>query len=937
MTTLFQQLLADPYAQRQILANVTAYNGSTTTTLRYSESGFASKPTDSVPNEFWDARIVEKPLVRRSMFAPGRIGGRADADYGSLVLANASETTTTLDALRTYAFDGRAVELRMVGTLSNGTVVGYDDGGTVFSGTCAGDAVLTEETVTLRLRGYEWLFDKPVQQRTYRGMSHCLAFDGSNDYATFNTHTSQYACTIEFWMRCDGDNGAVTTQVVGEHATAHAAATVDWYFQISTAGVLSAVIHRTQASPTTLTMSGVDVRDGWFHHVALSLQSGSGLAKLYWDGELVASGTAPTFAAIAAATLTFGSLTGGSSNCFNGRIDEVRFWKSALTQAQIQATMNTEIASPVAASMFGYWKLNDNTGTSPADSSGNGKTGTLPGATATPTWSSSLSGDANLAGTPIPIVYGAVADAQPVLIDASRLIYQVHDGRNGQPLNRISSVYDKGVSIAGFTPDLTRGLVTLSANPAGTITVDCDGESTFGGAMQFDGTTGYVSSSAVSPANSLTMEALVNFSSTAAATFAVSSWRNGATNIRRLRLVGTGTGAAQFFFDVRNDVGTFFSIQSGNLSPNRWYHLAGVLDTSSGLIRGFVDGVEISPAIAVSGTFANTLTGHAIGREPDASADFLPGAVDEVRVWNVARTQQQLQDNGSKELAGTETGLVQYWKFNDRSGSTVANSVSGGSAGTTHGTTAWVQSRQSAWDLARRVVASKTSVTSFDDDGMTAANALNAAACGMYVTDPNATIGDVLDYVLSGPGGYHYFSRSGVYTVGQFTAPTSGGTAYTTLEILDDQPMEQQGLEPPVYRVEIGWRKNWTVQGENDIAGALSAASQASRRAFVTKEWRFEPAVSTTVQTAYSGADVLSVQASLYNQSDAQSEAQRGLALYGTHREHWSVALQAEPYSLDVGQSINLTRPRFGLDSGRDFVVVGFDESEDFVTVDVWG
>ena len=62
-------------------------------------------------------------------------------------------------------------------------------------------------------------------------------------------------------------------------------------------------------------------------------------------------------------------------------IDEVRFWKEARTESQIQTWMNKEInetnwnqANPNNA-LIGYWKLNEGAGSTIVDSSGKGKGG----------------------------------------------------------------------------------------------------------------------------------------------------------------------------------------------------------------------------------------------------------------------------------------------------------------------------------------------------------------------------------------------------------------------------------------------------------------------------------------------------------------------------------------------------------------------------------
>ena len=50
--------------------------------------------------------------------------------------------------------------------------------------------------------------------------------------------------------------------------------------------------------------------------------------------------------------------------------------------------------------------------------------------------------------------------------------------------------------------------------------------------------------------------------------------------------------------------------------------------------------------------------------------------MDEVRVWNVARTESQIQDNMCKKLSGSESGLVAYWQFGETSRSFVQDETS---------------------------------------------------------------------------------------------------------------------------------------------------------------------------------------------------------------------------------------------------------------------
>lgn len=71
-------------------------------------------------------------------------------------------------------------------------------------------------------------------------------------------------------------------------------------------------------------------------------------------------------------------------------------------------------------------------------------------------------------------------------------------------------------------------------------------------------------------------------------------------------------------------------------------------------------------------------------------SEYWYGMVDEVRIWNVARSQVQIQQAYKTSLTGSETGLVGYWKFDDGGASTNAvDASSGGHPGTLNNGPVW--------------------------------------------------------------------------------------------------------------------------------------------------------------------------------------------------------------------------------------------------------
>jgi hypothetical protein len=94
------------------LAEITVYDPSIagTRVLRYSTGkGFVTSPSESPPNTYYEARIDQPALIRRSLFRPGSTMGRTSVAYGDLILRNEDGG---LDALIDYGFDGREIIIR---------------------------------------------------------------------------------------------------------------------------------------------------------------------------------------------------------------------------------------------------------------------------------------------------------------------------------------------------------------------------------------------------------------------------------------------------------------------------------------------------------------------------------------------------------------------------------------------------------------------------------------------------------------------------------------------------------------------------------------------------------------------------------------------------------------------------------------------------------
>ena len=117
---------------------------------------------------------------------------------------------------------------------------------------------------------------------------------------------------------------------------------------------------------------------------------------------------------------------------------------------------------------------------------------------------------------------------------------------------------------------------------------------------------------------------------------------------------------------------------------NQWAHVAVTYDGGTAGVKVYYNGVEQTRTFTSnSGAFLKRAGATlSIGRVLAfaSSNDSYEGKMDEVRIWSSARTQSEVADNKDACLAGTETGLVSYFKFDENTGTAVED-IAGGNDG----------------------------------------------------------------------------------------------------------------------------------------------------------------------------------------------------------------------------------------------------------------
>ena len=96
----------------------------------------------------------------------------------------------------------------------------------------------------------------------------------------------------------------------------------------------------------------------------------------------------------------------------------------------------------------------------------------------------------------------------------------------------------------------------------------------------------------------------------------------------------------------------YYAIVKDLISTPGWYHVATTFDGSN--YKLFVNGSEVYNYSGAAGISPINTPVKSIGTQ-------FQGKIDEVRMWNVARTESEIKADMDKQLTGSETNLVAYY------------------------------------------------------------------------------------------------------------------------------------------------------------------------------------------------------------------------------------------------------------------------------------
>ena len=139
---------------------------------------------------------------------------------------------------------------------------------------------------------------------------------------------------------------------------------------------LKGTVHQVAWGEGLQNMATGGINLNTWHHIAMVVNNDS-LTEIFVDGVLQEIYN-PSEISLPGSSFSLASYYGYGSYAgnFKGKIDELRYWSVARTEAQIKEKMNTELVG-TEEGLIGYWNFNDGSGTNLSDLTSNNYRGTL--------------------------------------------------------------------------------------------------------------------------------------------------------------------------------------------------------------------------------------------------------------------------------------------------------------------------------------------------------------------------------------------------------------------------------------------------------------------------------------------------------------------------------------------------------------------------------
>jgi hypothetical protein len=497
---------------------------------------------------------------------------------------------------------------------------------------------------------------------------YALEFDGSGDYVSisYDEALNPDTFTFEAWAYVSGGSGTWRNVMTNREGSCrgpiiYAGTNDQWQIWLGDESSWKKVIGDSVVMNTWTHLAGT--------------YDGSTLS-FYINGEL--QGTT----SVTQSKNTSGNFVIGGGYSFDGMLDEFRVWNIVRSQSEIQENMEKTLAGDEDG-LVAYYPFDEGSGTIIEDATGSGYDGSKVGNVQ---WVDR--DETTLEGT-LTVNIELSDDSDPTEIGIKWSVDETTWYDSGETVTLVQGDYIVTFSTVTGYDALSEESVSVSDGSSETITVTMQKELDY--ALDFNGSSDYVE---------LPNESDFDFSET----FTVELWMQvDSFNITWQAIIAKGDDSWRIsrnkyyntihFAATKSSGGYMAANGSTNVNDGKWHHLACVADGDHMYL--YVDGL-LDAQTTMTDSINNSSYPVYIANNAQRTSRYFNGKIDDVRIWNTARTQTEIQDNIGNTLTGNEDGLVAYYPFNEGSGSTLTDSSSSGNDGTIKNSPEWIESQAMA-------------------------------------------------------------------------------------------------------------------------------------------------------------------------------------------------------------------------------------------------
>ncbi len=542
----------------------------------------------------------------------------------------------------------------------------------------------------------------------------CLEFDGINDYVRIEDDNSidlinNY--TLEAWIKIND-----FTRYGGIISKYHSSGSDGYFLRLSGTEPYNGLSFDSMNSE-----SNILSLDEWYHVAAVN---NNGNRSLYLNGEKLTLSGNPLNVQENSDPLCIGLDYLANGRHFSGCIDEVRIWDIARDSLQIRENMYKHLTLE-EENLISYWQANEESGTDLYDYF-SGNDGILVDMGSNP-WlqadfpfgpsqtSSNLESYGIVDFSPANLVINfnnhnssaitvtridTTANVLPItddiiIQDSYWVINRFSEGNLSADLQfiineNLASYESEPSSLHLYSRESNSNSSWSFVSEASSVSIDenyvqfadisefgqfiivreINLDSYAGSCLSFDGINDYIEINDDSSFNSNS--------------FTIEFWMRpnelGVQHLFHKRSLGDGSPAWRIFMSgstgsIELDAvpGEIANCKATSIAQvGEWLHIVGVYDNSMHEVRLYANG-ELMDQVNNIYNFGNsTDKGYTFSK----GGYYYNGLIDEVRLWNVVRSEEEIREYMYLPLSGHEPGLVSYWQLNNESNNVLEDKIS---------------------------------------------------------------------------------------------------------------------------------------------------------------------------------------------------------------------------------------------------------------------